>query len=322
MCKSKTIAVVDGDEIAFVVAAACETRSISAQNSLSGQVSKFKHRTELSKFLKGLDVPDDFYKIEDVIVADDIANALHSVKVIMDNIKTACKAEVMEVYISGKDNFRDSIPLPTKYKSNRKDVVKPVLLAEVRAYLVKKYHAKVVDGVEVDDICAYRMWDGYKSQQKIIAVTQDKDVLSNMGWYYNRNNMTEPEFIEGLGELHINHKNEVKGRGRKWGYHQWLIGDSSDGYKPTELCGKRFGEKSSYAILAELETDRDCIQAVYNQYKEWYPNPITYTTWDGEIRTVDCISIMQMYMDCYRMRRWEGDCVNVSDLLTKLNINH
>lgn len=317
---SKTIAVIDGDEISYIIAAACEKRTINVTNKLSEQTSVFKHRTGLKKFLQGLEIPEDFFTVEDVQTADELANALHSVKVTMDSIKSACKADELEVYISGKDNFRDSIPLPTQYKSNRKDLIKPILLQDIRAFLVKKYKAQVVDKVEVDDVCCYRMWDGYKSKQKIIACTQDKDALGNMGWVYNRDKMTEPEFIDGLGEIYINAKSEVKGKGRKWGYTQWLMGDPTDCYKPTELCGKRYGEKSAYKLLSELQTDKDCIQAVYNQYKEWYPTPVTYIAWDGNEYTKDCIDIMQMYMDCYRMRRWEGDTVNVRDLLIKLGV--
>lgn len=315
------IAVLDGDEIAFQIAAACEKRSIKATNTTNQESAQFKHRTEMKKFLSGLEVPEDFYSVEDVQEPDELANALHSVNVVIDGIKKACKADKIEVYISGKDNFRDSIPLPTKYKSNRADSIKPILLPEIRAFLVKKYKAGVVDGVEVDDVVAYRMWDGYKSKQKVIGVTSDKDACGSAGWLYNRDKMTEPEFIDGLGEIFIDGKNKVRGKGRKWGYTQWLMGDPIDGYNPTEICKVRYGEKSAYKLLEPLKTDLECLQAVYNQYKEWYPQEvITYVDWEGNERNVDIFFIMQMYFDCYRMRRWENDIVDVKEMLTKLNI--
>jgi hypothetical protein len=316
-----TIAVIDGDEIAFVIAAACEERSIEVTNSLSEEKGNFKNRTQLKKFLQGLEVPEDHFKVDDIQTPDELANALHSVKVTMDSIKQACKADKIEVYISGKDNFRDKLPLPKQYKGNRKDTLKPVLLPDIRAYLVKKYNAKIVDGVEVDDKCCYRMWDGYKANQKIIGVTTDKDACGNMGWLYNRDKMTEPEFIDGLGELHIDSKGKIRGKGRKWGYLQWLIGDSTDHYNPCDICGVRYGEKSAYKLLEPLTTDKECIQAVYNQYKEWYPEKIiSYTDWEGNTQQKSLIEIMQMYMDCYRMRRFENDVVNVEDVLIKMEI--
>lgn len=314
------IAVLDGDEICYSIAAACEDRTIKATNQLNNEFSSFKHRTELKKFLHGLEVPDDFYLIEDVQVADDIANACHSVKVSVDSIKQACKADKIEVYLSGKDNFRDLIPLPTKYKSNRQDQLRPILLDEVRAYMVKKYKAVIVNGEEVDDVVCHRMWDGAKAGQKIIGVTRDKDSLGSTGWLYNRDKMTEPEYIEGLGELHIDAKNKVRGKGRKWGYLQWLIGDTTDGYRPTEICGAKYGEKSAYKLLEPLKTDKECIQAVYETYKSWYPNEVKYVDWQGNEVVTDVIGIMQMYMDCYRMRRWRGDSVSVKELLIKMGI--
>lgn len=315
-------AVLDGDEIAFTIAAACETRTIKATNKLNQESSSFKHRTEMKKFLHGLEVPDDFYDVEDVQVADDIANANHSVKVVIDNIKLACKADKIEVYLSGKDNFRDSLPLPTKYKGSRADTIKPILLSEIRAYIVKKYNAKIVDGEEVDDVVCHRMWDGHKTGQKIIGVTVDKDALSNSGWLYNRDKMTEPEYIDGLGELLIDGKNKVRGKGRKWGYVQWAIGDITDSYNPSEVAKVKYGEKSAYKLLAPLQTDKECIQAIYDLYKTWYPAEVKYTAWDGTEVVTDAVGMMQMYMDCYRMRRTPTDHVKVTDILTKMGVNY
>jgi hypothetical protein len=289
-------------------------------NNASAGEANFKHRTAFKEFMKGLEVPENFFSIEDVQEADEVANAMHTIKVMIENIKTACKADKIEVYLSGKNNFRDNLPLPSKYKSNRKDTVRPLLLDDLRLYLINIYKAKIINNEEVDDVLCHRMYEGFKSGQKIIGVTQDKDARGSQGWLYNPEKMVKPEYIDGLGELYLNEKGEVKGQGRKWGYLQWLIGDSTDGYKPTEICGARYGEKSAYKLLHELTTDKECIKAVYDQYKKWYPDEVKYTSWDGREIVTDVIGIMQMYMDCYRMRRWENDEVDVRALLKKLEI--
>lgn len=319
--KEEVIAVIDGDEIAFIVASACEKRTIKVSNALSETSSAFKTRTEFKSFLKGLEIPEELFTIEDVQVADDLPNALHTVKVILDNIKEACQADKVEIYLSGKDNFRDEIPLPSQYKSNRKDTIKPILLKDIRAYLVRK-GAKTVNGEEVDDVVAHRMYDGWKTKQKIIGVTADKDACGSAGWLYNRDKMEAPEFIDGkdVGQLHIDAKNKVRGTGRKWGYLQWLIGDSTDGYNPCEICKIKYGEKSAFKLLEPLKTDKECIQAIYDQYKVWYPAEVKYTAWNGVEVVTDAVGIMQMYMDCYRMRRWRDDKVFVKDILKKLEI--
>lgn len=317
------IAVIDGDEIAFKIAAACETRTVKVTNTSNSHSSSFKHKTELKNFLHGLEVPEGHYSLEDQQEAGDLSAALHSVKVVVENIKEACKADTIEMYISGKNNFRELIPLPTQYKSKRKDNIKPILLSEVRAYLVKKYSAKVVDNEEVDDVCCHRMWDGFKSKQKIIGVTTDKDACGNTGWLYNRDKMTEPEFIDNtLGLLFLDSKGKVRGKGRKWGYLQWLVGDPTDDYNPCELAKVKYGEKSAYKLLQGLETDKECIQAIYDTYKKWYPEPVSYMDWACQPQTKNAVEIMQMYMDCYRMRRWPDDIVSVVDVLTKMGVDY
>lgn len=322
MVNKPVIAVIDGDEVAFKIAAACETRTVKVTNTLNSHNSSFKHKTELKNFLHGLEVPEGQYTLEEQQQAGELSAALHSVKVQVESIREACKADIVEVYISGKDNFREFIPLPTQYKSKRKDTLKPILLADVRAYLVKKYSAKVVDFEEVDDFCCHRMWDGYKTKQKIIGVTTDKDACGNAGWLYNRDKMTEPEFIDNtLGSLFLDAKGKVRGVGRKWGYLQWLIGDSTDDYNPCELAKVKYGEKSAYKLLQSLETDKECIQAVYDTYKKWYPEPVSYVDWAGQPQTKGAVEIMQMYMDCYRMRRWVDDIISVKDVLVRLEID-
>lgn len=324
------IAVIDCDEIAYKIAAACEKTSIKVTNVKNSQQSSFKHRTELKKFLEGLEVPEDFYVVEDVQEPEPIANAIHSVKSQLKRIKDQCKADKTELYLSGKNNFRDAILLPTKYKSSREDNLRPVLLTELRQYLVDKQGAVIINDEEVDDVCCHRMWDGYKSKQKIIGITTDKDACSNMGWLYNPDKMTEPTFIDGLGKLWLETKvnskgkeeSKVRGIGRKFGYAQWCYGDPTDTYNPSEIAEVRYGEKSAYKLLEPLQTDKECIQAIYDLYKTWYPDKVTYKAWTGEEITTDAIGIMQMYFDCYKMRRWLGDEIKVTDILTKMEIDY
>lgn len=329
MSKQEVIAVIDGDEIAFQIAAVCEERKIKATNSTNSESATFKHRTEMKKFLAGLEIPEDFFIVEDVQIAQELSSALHSVKVSLANIKKSCNADKVELYLSGEGNFRDNIPLPIRYKSNRDDTIKPVLLKQIRQYMVDHQGAKIVNLQEVDDVCATRMYDGFKTKQKIIGVTTDKDAMGNSGWLFNPDKMTIPEKIEGLGSLWLDTKvnskgkeeSKVRGKGRKWGYAQWLMGDPTDCYNPTEICKVRYGEKSAYKLLEPLQTDLECLQAVYDQYKKWYPQEIiTYTDWEGNERNVDVFFIMQMYFDCYRMRRWENDTVDVKEMLIKVGV--
>ncbi len=327
---NETILVQDGDELAFIIASACEKRSIKAVNSTNDAFCVFKHRTELKKFLTGLEVPEEFFIVSDLQEADDISSAIHTIKVRLNNFKETCEADELEIYLSGKDNFRNFIPLPTQYKSKRKDLIKPLLLQEIRDYLVSRYGAEVVNGREVDDKVCERMWDGYISHQKIIGSTIDKDAKGCAGWLYDTDKMMAPEFIQGLGSLWLEESTNakgkvettVRGKGRIWMYTQWLMGDPTDDYNPCEICKVKFGEKSAYKLLKDCTTDTEAVQVVYDTYKKWYPAEVKYTSWEDKEIVTDVFGIMQMYLDCARMRRWADDTLDVKDLLTKLGVKH
>ncbi len=318
---------VDGDEIVFKVAAACETRSVVAVNTVNGSEGVFPNKTAFKDFLHGLDVPAEHYDLEDRQVAEPLKNAMATLKAKIMNLRAQFNTKNVEIYLGGNDNFRDSIPLPVKYKSNRDGTLRPLLLQELRAYLIEHYDAIVVHGQEADDLLCQRAFDGVKTKNKIIAVTQDKDSFSYTGWIYNPEKDKEPSFCADYGSLFINDKNEVKGRGRIWLQHQVLLGDAADGYKPTDLVKivkgkvKAFGEKASYKLLSGCTKEVDGWKVVHDQYLEWFgKEPFTYKCWQGVEHTIDYIDALQMYFDCARMRRWDGDTVCIRSVLKNIKV--
>jgi hypothetical protein len=140
--------------------------------------------------------------------------------------------------------------------------------------------------------------------------------------------MIKPILIKGFGELHKEGKG-IKGTGRLWLYYQALYGDSVDNYHGCDLwkiaqdkAGKSvmFGEVAAYNVLKDATNDKEALTALYNQYKSWYPEPVTYMAHDGVLHTKDAIEIMQMYFDCAHMRRWEDDRIDVAVMLDKLGV--
>jgi hypothetical protein len=316
----KTIAIVDADILAFRCSAANATRSIRATHKMSGQVIECPHRTALKEQIKGAFELDEF-DIEDVQTAADISFAFNAMNTCLKAWKQSVGASSVELYISGENNFRDYLPLPTKYKSNRSGI-KPVQLQECRQYLIERKKAVVVNGKEVDDHLAQRCYEGLKQGIKTVAVTNDGDQNGVAGWMYNWTKMNEPKLICGLGDIWLNdERNDFDGHGRKFFYAQWLYGDwNVDRFKPAELSGKKFGVVAMYNILKDCNTDKECVQAVYNQYSKWYPEPVTYTAWDGAEHTKDVIEIMDMYAACAHMKRFDGDVFDTRKLLNKLEI--
>jgi hypothetical protein len=324
------IAVFDADELAFIVAAACEQRMVRVTNSRNNSGGILKNRTEFKKIIAGLEVPEGFFSYEDVQVAEPIQNAISTLKKRIAKQAKRINAGSYELYIGGKDNFRDSLPLPSKYKSNRKGTVKPLLLKEVRSYLIDYKGAIVIDGRETDDKVTSRMYDGFKSGKMIVGITQDKDATQCSGWYLNPNKDDPPILIKGFGELYIDSsgaKDKVRGLGRKFLYLQCLIGDDVDGYNPRELAkrvsGKlpTYGEKTAYKQMLECDTDKKCLQLIADTYKKWFgEGEFTYECWEGKSHTITWVEAFQMYFDCAFMERWEGDKPRVLTMLNKFKV--
>jgi hypothetical protein len=314
----KPIAIIDGDLLAFKASAANETRGIIALHKPSNRNKAFKHRTEFKETI-GDKFPLEDFEITDTQTAEDISYALHTVKRMIQGICETCGTDKYEIYLSGKDNFRDTLPLPQRYKGNRSGLVKPLQLKEVMEYLKGVHKAEVVIG-EADDKISMRQHDGIKTNTKIIGCSTDKDSMGTDGWVYNWDRMQEPMFVKGLGELALDEKGNVRGHGSKWKYLQWIVGDAIDGLNPCYLAKIKFGEKSGYKLLKDLQTEQECWQAVHDLYKKWYPAEVEYVDQCGVNQVADYLKIAQMYWDGIHMLRFEGDFVNVREVMQKMEI--
>ena len=82
----------------------------------------------------------------------------------------------------------------------------------------------------------------------------------------------------------------------------------------------KFGEKSGYKALVDLQTDFECWQAVHDLYLKWYPESIEYIDQNGAKCCADYLDIAQVYWDGIHMLRWEGDKVNIREVLTKMGV--
>lgn len=335
----------DADSIAYKAAAANEEKSIKTEHIEKGVVESWANRTAFREHIKDTNHTEDMYIITDV---QEPRHSSYGKSLIRDMIKgyhNRTGVSKGTIYIGGENNFRDEIPLPMthvatvgkwagkskiggKYKENREDTIRPVQLKELRQWMIKELGAVVVNGMEVDDISSIRAYEGFKSDTRIIQVTEDKDALQCSGWLFNPAKMMKPVLIKGFGELHKEAKG-VKGTGRLWLYYQALYGDSVDNYHGCDLwkiqqdkAGKSvtFGEVAAFNILKDAKNDKEALTAVYNQYKAWYPETVVYTDHTGLIQKKDALEIMQLYFDCAHMQRWEGDRIDVAAMLDKLGV--
>lgn len=320
------LVVIDGDILAYRASAANEKRKVDAIHKETAETREFDTATQFKEWAG--DTKDD-YELKPKQLAGKLENAFHILNNMIENITTACGASSYHIVVSGDDNFRLDLPLPTRYKDSRKDSTRPLQLKDCKQYLIHRHDAEVSVGVEADDVLVAYAVAG-ATQASI-----DKDANHGPFWLYNWDNMTEPQYISGFGELKLIvtetarktaagkpvMQKDVKGNGRIWLYYQMLFGDPVDAYKPCELAKVKFGEIGAYEILKGCKTDKEALEAVAKQYQIWYPEPITYKAWNGEAqKDKTWLDIWQLYADCAFMRRWEGDRFDVRKVLTKAGI--
>lgn len=315
---TERLVVIDGDLLAFRAAAATEKRSVIATHKETLEELEFDTAT-LFKEWAGSDAEN--YTLKPVQTPEPISHTIFAMKHTLNNIIEKCKADKYHIVLSGEDNFRKELPLPTRYKDTRKDVSKPINLAEAKEYLIKYHNAEVAKG-EADEALVAYAYQGYRNKQVVIQASIDKDATHGPGWLFNWTKDDEPQLIEGFGELYIDPDTDtVKGKGRLFLYHQNLFGDPVDCYKPSEIAKKKFGEKSSYKLLKDCKDDKEAVQVIVDTYKKWYPEPTWYEAWDGSKQKKDHMEIWQMYADCAFMPRWDGDRLDVKKLCEKLGVN-
>jgi len=336
------LVVLDGSLLAFRAAAAGEVRDIEVTQRDTGKKRVFDNRTAFKKFLLEVNIKRHDKGLDALLVTDfdledrqhplEMEVSIHILKEMVKYIEGICDAEVLIILDDPAPTFRHELATVQKYKGNRDGKSKPVNLQGIKDHMILYFNTEVAPkGIEADDVLNFYAYEGHKltkagDTRKIIAGTFDKDQDGNPGWIFDFRKdsdgnpfMKEPVFIDGIGDLYLKGKN-VKGRGRKFFFYQWVNQDTADNYKASKLSKKRFGDKSAFNLLEGCKTEKECLEVVVKQFKKWYPEPVKYVSWDGKEMERDWLEISQEYFDLARMRRWEDDQVMVKDLLKQAGI--
>lgn len=309
---NKTIALVDCDTLVYSSAAVCEKRSVLVTHLPTGREKEFKNKTEFKDFLKEkeFEFKQDDYSIKEVQVPEPEQNAYHIISSKLKKIKSELEADRFELYVAGKGNERDLLPLPTKYKSNRDTTVRPLLLNKARDFIKRHECAIAIDGIEVDEVIVYRGYQELEKGNTPVLVSVDKDSLqySGLSIYDYSNPFPKVELIPKLGELYLDKKTKkVKGKGFLWYCVQQTLGDRADGYIPYELTSARYGDKAAYDYLKDSGNEKEALEKVIDLYKTWYPSEFKYTAWNGLEITADYKYMLCLYHKCSRMIEVEGE---------------
>lgn len=152
-----------------------------------------------------------------------------------------------EVFLTGKNNFRNKIAKTAVYKGNRKDRPKPRHLGFCRDYLSIEYGAVTANEEEADDAMGIRATE--LGQDTIIA-SVDKDMLQVPCLHYNFVKQTFTEVSESAGKRTF--------------YCQVLSGDSTDNI--FGIYG--IGPKKAAKILKDCKTDQEYWSTIVKVYEE------------------------------------------------------
>lgn len=215
----------------------------------------FRYKREVLNYIEANH--DDPESLHNYVRADKVVmpltKAISAANEILKGALMATGADKYEVYLSGKNNFRLSIPYPVTYKGNRKGD-KPVYFNAVREHLKSEWGAKEVEGIETDDQLSIR--SRLLGKEAIIA-SIDKDLRQVPGKHYN------------LDTKEITIINELDGY-RNLGI-QLLCGDDAD-----NIIGcKGIGPKTAEKMLGKLQTKDEIYEAVKQQYQKSFGNDWT-----------------------------------------------
>lgn len=311
---TKRITIIDADSVAYRSAAASETRSILVTHEPTGIQKSFDNRTAFKDLLKSknkLGLISE-YKIEDKQEPEPVENCLHTVKSQILKIEEATQADQLVIVVGGKSNYREKLPLPVQYKSQRADMLRPLHLKESKRYLIERFGAKEVNGIEADDeviILAHEYRDeGF--DVTIASIDKDNNQVEDFAVYnYADETMS---YLEGhtLEKISKGKGSKIIGSGVGFLALQCTLGDKSDGYRPADLTGLKYGEMAAFNLLKNCKEPKEYLEAVKHQYQEWYPNDVTYTAWDGKTYVKNWREILQMFFQCAYMLRSRDDEAN------------
>jgi 5'-3' exonuclease len=184
---------------------------------------------------------------------------LHSM---IEQLEGTFNTNEMEFHLGGEGNWRKQIY--PEYKANRKDMKRPTYIEDVREILVAQYNAKVINDMEVDDVCGIRMTQLQAEGLSPVCVSLDKDLLQIPGKHYNfvKQKHTFVSPLDGLRSF----------------YKQVITGDASDNVPAFDGKFRTALPKFVAALLQPLDSmteEVDMWNYVVEQYENFYGNPLS-----------------------------------------------
>lgn len=198
-------------------------------------------------------------EVDHLVTEEPLEHALGSAKRTLLSIEHALRVDHglsfdrMDLFLTGKTNYRDQYARIRPYKGNREKVSRPVHYEAIRAYLMNRWGASVVEGEEADDAVAMLAHAHGYDPDRICIVSPDKDLKTVPGRLYNFRRRGKRDAMRVLTE----------GEARMNFYRQMLTGDPTDNV----LGCYKTGAKTAAQIVSGSQTEVESAQAVLNEFR-------------------------------------------------------
>ena len=103
----------------------------------------------------------------------------------VQDIIQSTEADSIEMYLTGKGNFREEVATILPYKGNRNSDHKPRFQKELREYMMNVWDAELIEGMEADDACGISCYNYDNQSIDRVVCTIDKDLKMIGGNFYD-----------------------------------------------------------------------------------------------------------------------------------------
>lgn len=231
-------------------------------------------------------------------------------------------------------SFRESLNQVKRYKSNRDDSLRPILLKRLRSWLVDEVGAVDTkdlrhkgEPIECDDYIEMKAHEGVVHFRKhgwynIGVISKDKDATNSAKLLINNDRVGgKLKFPKAMhiqttdkcsGDVALLSKGDgtakdFKFYGFKGLMYQSFLGiDQADFYSALKHLdrGFDFGDVAAYKVLKPCNTAKEALQACIDVFAELLPKGVEYTNHKGEELHVDTLTYMNTYfLTAYMIRK-------------------
>lgn len=190
-------------------------------------------------------------QIKEILADTDYIDlAFQNVKTVFEALIARFKPEY-KAYIHKEGNFRYDVATIKPYKGNRDKTHKPKYFNEISEYIVHRWKAEQVEGIESDD--AIGIEQSQAPWGTTVICSNDKDMKQIAGWHFN--------WVKGELELVSPEDADLMF------WWQMMVGDTSDNIPGI----KQVGEKRASKVLEDNHYRIDLVKPLVEQmYQKQY----------------------------------------------------